>query len=173
MIRCVALSYRLPREPTRPRLAVWRRLKRLGAVLFHNAVWLLPEDGATREAFEWLLEEIEEQGGTGLVWQAMSLSEEQDQVLVTQFRAEADERYTALARSAEVLFQQVSSRHRPDRARLHQVRRQLAGFERAMRLERRRDYFRAPGRKTAQAALATLAEGLDQRLQSLTQQGAA
>src|SRR5437867_10455379 len=117
MIRWVALSYRLPREPTRTRLAVWRRLKRLGSVLFHNAIWLLPEDGATREAFEWLLEEIEEQGGTGLLWQAVSLSEDQDQVLISQFREEANARYAALATSAQMLLRQVASRAAPGRAR--------------------------------------------------------
>jgi hypothetical protein len=62
----VALSYRLPREPSRPRLAVWRRLKRLGAVVLHDSVWVLPADAKTREAFEWLAEEIEEQGGRQL-----------------------------------------------------------------------------------------------------------
>jgi len=102
-ISWVSLSYRLPREPSRPRLAVWRRLKRLGATLVHDAVWLLPSDAKTREAFEWLAEEIEEQGGTAFVWEATSLGAEQDQTIVAQFRAAADERYAAIAESAEGL----------------------------------------------------------------------
>ena len=102
-ISWVSLSYRLPREPSRPRLAVWRRLKRLGATLLHDAVWLLPSDAKTREAFEWLAEEIEEQGGTAFVWEATSLGAEQDQTIVAQFRAAADERYAAIAESAEAL----------------------------------------------------------------------
>jgi NAD(P)-dependent dehydrogenase (short-subunit alcohol dehydrogenase family) len=60
----VLLSSRLPREPSRLRLAVWRRLRRLGAVLLNDAIWVLPADAKTREAFEWLAEEIGEQGGT-------------------------------------------------------------------------------------------------------------
>ena len=44
-------------------------MKRLGAVLFHNAVWLLPEDGATREAFEWLLDEpVAYSSSRGIEW---------------------------------------------------------------------------------------------------------
>src|SRR5688572_16596457 len=93
----VALSYRLPREPSRHRLAAWRRLKRLGAALLHDAVWLLPSDAKTREAFEWLAEEIEEQGGTAFVWEASSVGARQDKAIVTLFRAAADERYAAIA----------------------------------------------------------------------------
>jgi hypothetical protein len=141
----VALSYRLPREPTRHRLAVWRRLKRLGATALHDAVWLLPADAETREAFEWLAEEIEEQGGTAFVWDARSLGAAQDRAIVAQFRIEADERYAAIAESAGALGRL--------RKGLDQARRQLAGLERALRLERRRDRFRAKGRRVAEEAV--------------------
>src|SRR5687767_4891841 len=86
----VLLSYRLPREPSRLRLAVWRRLKRLGATVLHDAVWLLPADARTREAFEWLAEEIEEQGGTAFLWEASSFGTTQDSAIVAEFRTEAD-----------------------------------------------------------------------------------
>jgi hypothetical protein len=82
----ILLSSRLPREPTRLRLAIWRRLKRLGAVLIHDAVWMLPADAKTREAFEWLAEEIEEQGGTAWVWEAAGLCPAQDREAVELFR---------------------------------------------------------------------------------------
>ncbi len=149
----VVLSYRLPREPSRHRLAVWRRLKRLGATVLHDAVWLLPADAKTREAFEWLAEEIEEQGGTSFVWEAMSFGSAQDHTIAAQFRAEADERYAAIAESAKALCRLATRRRLSGRARLDQARRQLAGLERAIRLESRRDHFRAPGRGGAQEAL--------------------
>jgi hypothetical protein len=148
----VALSYRLPREPSRPRLAVWRRLKRLGAVVLHDSVWVLPADAKTREAFEWLAEEIEEQGGTAFVWEATSAGSAQDATIVTRFRGQADERYAGIADSAEALRRLVSRRRLPP-GRLDQARRQLAGLERALRLEARRDHFRAPGRRGAEEAV--------------------
>ena len=149
----VLLSYRLPREPSRLRLAVWRRLKRLGATVLHDAVWLLPADARTREAFEWLAEEIEEQGGTAFIWEASSFGTAQDSAIVAEFRTEADERYAAIADSAAALSRLARRRRPPGRARLDQARRQLAGLERALRLESRRDHFRAPGRRRAEDAL--------------------
>src|SRR5215210_7782590 len=120
----MALSYRLPREPSRLRLAAWRRLKRLGAVLLHDAVWVLPADSRTHEASEWLAQEIEEQGGTALVWEARSLTRTQDEVTVKRFRDEADARYTAVADSVRQL-QRLAARRASPAARLQQIRRRL------------------------------------------------
>src|SRR6476646_1673099 len=102
-IAWILLSSRLPREPSRLRLAIWRRLKRLGAVLIHDAVWVLPADAKTREAFEWLADEIEEQGGTAWVWEAAGLSAEQDRRAVERFRAEAEARSAEIGASARAI----------------------------------------------------------------------
>ena len=161
-VRWVLLSSRLPREPTRLRLGVWRRLRRLGALLLHDAVWVLPEDARTREAFEWLAEEISEQGGTAFVWEALSLDEPQNRELVRRFRAEADTRYAALAHSARTVLR-TAARSRRGAARIdaRTALRHLKGLERALRLELRRDYFRAPGRGDAETAVATAIAGFE------------
>ncbi len=160
---CV-LSYRLPSEPSRLRLAVWRRLKRLGAVVLHDAVWLLPADPATREGLEWLAQEIEQQGGSAFTWEAQSLDGPQDQAIVDRFRADADARYAAIAESASELSR-VATRVRPVRqAQLQQIRRRLVGLERALRLERRRDYFGAPGRRDAERVVRGALAEADARL---------
>jgi hypothetical protein len=162
-IRWVLLSSRLPREPSRLRLGVWRRLRRLGALLLHDAVWVLPADAKTREAFEWLADEISEQGGTAFVWEALSLDEPQNRELVRRFRAEADARYAALAQSAGKIVQAVVRSRRRRRAGIdpRTALRQLKGLDRALRLERRRDYFRAPGRAHAETAVATAIASFD------------
>ena len=40
----VLLVYKIPREPTSSRAVIWRKLKRLGALLLHDAVWVLPAE---------------------------------------------------------------------------------------------------------------------------------
>jgi hypothetical protein len=66
----VLLSYRIPREPSTPRIAVWRQLRRLGALQIGDGVAALPLDKRTREHMEWLAAEIEEAGGEAVVWLA-------------------------------------------------------------------------------------------------------
>jgi hypothetical protein len=164
----ILLSSRLPREPSRLRLAVWRRLKRLGAVLLHDAVWVLPVEPRTREAFEWLAQEIEEQGGTVWVWEAVSLSPEQDHSVVEQFRREADARYHEIETTAQAIRDATLGGRRrgrrarpPEPAAVTHALRQLRGLERALRLERRRDYFRAQGRAAASALVSGAIAELD------------
>ncbi|HEV2458330.1 MAG TPA: Chromate resistance protein ChrB, partial [Ktedonobacterales bacterium] len=70
MHQWVLLVYKVPPEPSARRVYVWRKLKRLGAILLHDAVWVLPATPATREQFQWLATEIEELAGSALVWEA-------------------------------------------------------------------------------------------------------
>jgi hypothetical protein len=145
-------SYRLPREPTRLRLAVWRRLKRVGAVMLHDGLWVLPTDAKTREDFEWLAEEIEERGGSVMLWEARSLPRGQDSAVALRFRAEAQERYAGIAHAATKLGVKGKRRGAAGRS-AEKALQQLRGLERTLRLERRRDYFRAPGRQRAEETI--------------------
>ena len=64
----VQLAYRLPREPSTPRIAVWRRLRRLGAVQVVDGLVALPRDSRTQEQLEWLADEIVEANGDATIW---------------------------------------------------------------------------------------------------------
>ncbi len=89
----VLLDYKIPREPTASRAMVWRKLKRLGALLLHDAVWVLPATPWTREQFQWLAVEIGELGGEAHLWVAHLLLNGQAEALIQQFQAHVDETY--------------------------------------------------------------------------------
>src|SRR5260221_11209871 len=86
------LVYKVPPEPTARRVYVWRKLKRLGAVLLHDAVWVLPPTPYTREQLQWLSVEIVEMTGDALVWEAQLLTN-QDDALLQHFVEQADTAY--------------------------------------------------------------------------------
>ncbi len=89
----VLLVYKIPREPTASRAQVWRKLKRLGALLLHDAVWVLPATPWTREQFQWLAVEIGELGGEAHLWESRLLLNGQSEALVQQFHARVDVAY--------------------------------------------------------------------------------
>lgn len=64
----VLLAYRLPREPSTPRSTVWRKLKRLGVAQIGDGLVALPADARTREALEWIAEEVLEHDGEAMLW---------------------------------------------------------------------------------------------------------
>src|SRR5215213_12001994 len=45
--RWLLLIYTVPREPSANRVSIWRKLRRLGAILLHDAVWVLPRSPRT------------------------------------------------------------------------------------------------------------------------------
>ncbi len=93
VISWVILVYKIPREPTASRAHVWRKLKRLGALLMHDAVWVLPANPWTREQFQWLTVEITELGGEALLWESRLLLDGQQEALVRQFLTKVDAAY--------------------------------------------------------------------------------
>lgn len=97
----VLLVYKIPREPTSSRAMVWRKLKRLGALLLHDAVWVLPATTWTREQFQWLTVEIGELGGEAYLWESRLLLNGQAEGLVRQFQARAEAAYQEILDALE------------------------------------------------------------------------
>ena len=62
--RWVLLAYRLPREPSTPRITVWRKLERLGVARLGDGLVALPADARTREQMDWLAERSSRRAGS-------------------------------------------------------------------------------------------------------------
>jgi len=97
----VLLVYKIPREPTSSRAMVWRKLKRLGALLLHDAVWVLPATSWTREQFQWLAVEIGELGGEAYLWESHLFLNGQAEALVQQFQSRVDAAYQEILSELE------------------------------------------------------------------------
>ena len=156
--RWLILIYHLPREPSRYRVAVWRKLKSLGALYLQDGAAALPEDAVTREHLEWLQLRIREDGGEATLWEALPNTVAEGKDLVAAFRGAREEGYGKVIEGAERIRRKAELGG--SRASLLE---ELAWTEREFRAERRRDYFRSPLRtkaaETLRAARRTLVEG--------------
>jgi hypothetical protein len=66
----IVLSYSLPTNSrSSPRVALWRRLQRLGAVSPTGSIYVLPTQAECIEAFQWLAQEVRQAQGEALVMQ--------------------------------------------------------------------------------------------------------
>jgi hypothetical protein len=143
----VLLFYRLPRVPSTPRSAVWRKLKRLGVAQLGDGLVALPADARTREQLEWVAEEVTDHGGDAAVWLGRPLEPAARSALVSRMTAAVAAEYGAVrAEAAAARGADVVTRRRA-LVRLRRELRRIAG----------RDFFPPPQRDAARAAVEDLA----------------
>ncbi len=90
------LHYKLPVRPSARRVFVWRKLKRLGAILLNDAVWVLPDTPRTAEHLQWLSAEIKEMKGNAFLWRSNLVLGVQENDLVEQFNLQVQSQYKRL-----------------------------------------------------------------------------
>jgi ChrB-like protein len=141
------LAYRLPRDPSTPRIAVWRKLKRLGVAQLQDGLVALPLDNRNREQLEWLADEVREARGEATLWLAQLASATEERALAERMAAAVASDYRSVAAEA---------------AAARGNRRTLARLRRELRRIRLRDYFPPPERELAQRAVEQLASALEE-----------
>ncbi|MHB8375722.1 MAG: Chromate resistance protein ChrB [Dehalococcoidia bacterium] len=151
--RWVLLAYRIPREPSTPRISVWRKLRRLGAAQLLDGLVALPLDSRNREQMEWLADEVQDAGGEAQIWIAEPATAAQERALASGMARSIAEEYEALAAAAGAAADEEPAVRR----------RTLAKLRRDMRNIRARDYFPGPARQTARAALEQLSGSTEVR----------
>lgn len=147
------LCYRIPREPSTPRITIWRKLKRLGVAQLVDGLVALPADARTREQLEWIAEEILEAGGDAAIWLAQPASADQERELVERMAEARAEEYAAV--TAEAAGVEPGSR---------EARRTGERLRAELRRIGRRDYFPPPERDVAHAAVGALLDVEDEEV---------
>src|SRR3954470_5917065 len=89
----VLLAYRLPREPSGPRVTLWRKLRRLGAVQLVDGLVGLPASAQSREQLDCLADEIVDASGEAWTFTATPGSKAQQRALAARMTEAAAEEY--------------------------------------------------------------------------------
>ena len=146
----VLLAYRLPREPSTPRITLWRKLRRLGVVQIVDSLVGLPADSRTKEQLEWLADEVIEAGGEATVWVGRPGSLSDERHLAARMAEPIQAEYEQVIADAEAAASLPAGSRQRTAVRL---RRQLSRVE-------RRDFFPPPDRERARRAVEDLASAL-------------
>jgi hypothetical protein len=145
----VLLAYRLPRDPSSPRVGIWRKLRRLGALQLVDGLVALPHDERTREQLEWIADEILDAHGEVTLWVARPSSAAQSRQLAERLAAASAEEYADLIAAAD------DARLLPAGERERAQRRLRAEFRRVQH----RDYVPGQARTDASLAIEKLSSG--------------
>jgi hypothetical protein len=140
------LLHQLPARPAYARVKLWRRLQALGAVAVKNAVYALPAGPQAQEDFEWVLKEVGEGGGEGLIVEARLIDGLTDDAARALFSTAREADYRALAKEIRVTGKDASP---AQIARLRAEAGRIAAI----------DFFGANGREDVEGRLAALSAG--------------
>jgi hypothetical protein len=143
----VLLAYRLPRVPSTPRSAVWRKLKRLGVAWLGDGLVALPADPRTREQLEWVAEEVTDHGGEATLWLGRPLDSSVISAVVGRMTVTVAAEYDAVAAEAAAMRAADGAARRRAVARLRRELHRIQG----------RDFFTCPQQEAARRAVETLA----------------
>ena len=152
--------YRLPSKPSSARVAVWRDLRRLGALPLQQAVVALPRDRGFDERLDAIEARVEAEGGSSY---RFALGDERR--LEDEWNALRRQEYEEIVEECETKFEReiqfeiyrenlTASEAEEIEADLEKIR---AWFSRVSV----RDVFDAPGRDRAEAAIARCGQQLE------------
>ncbi len=139
----IVFSYSLPgKSGSGPRVSLWRRLRRLGAVSPAGGAQVLPAREECLEAFQWLAREIRQAKGEAVVMRVEQFEGLTDQQLIDQFHAAREEDYAEIEKSVTELNKTLSKRAKPEDRSI--ARETLEKLRRRYLEVRRVDYFNSP-----------------------------
>jgi hypothetical protein len=94
------LAYRMPREPSTPRITVWRKLTRLGVLKLGDGLVALPADTRSQERLEWIADEVTGAAGEATLWKSRLTSAAAERALAGRMAAAIAAEYRALISAA-------------------------------------------------------------------------
>lgn len=160
----LVFSYSLPSKgQSSPRVTLWRRLRRLGAILIKTGVYVLPAQEECIEGFQWLAQEVQQALGEALVIRVEQFEGLTDLQVIELFRAARQEDYAELEMQAEELEKSLNL---DSELESHTLREVIAKLRKRYSEILRIDFFDCPTGIQVATRLTRLEQALAGSLQS-------
>lgn len=151
------LVYKVPSEPSRVRVSVWRELKRLGALYLQQAACILPARHSTASGLSKVRERIRSLGGTSYFFEVPPMDEAQEAELIEGFKDLSGKEYAEIVEECEtkfikeIEFERFRANYTFEEA--EEIRQDFEKIQRWYEKVAARDWFGGPGRDEVEAWL--------------------
>jgi hypothetical protein len=130
------LLVRLPATHSVQRVAIWRKLRKSGAIQIHTSTYVLPDDPPRYETFQWLTQHIRDAGGDATLVRAREIEGFSNAKLIELFNAARAKEYASLREMLRTLTA-TASRTSKLGGKLDRIRKQFREIREA-------DFFDSP-----------------------------
>jgi hypothetical protein len=146
------------------RVAIWRKLRSLGALSLHQSVCVLPARPEVEREIRRLVDRVRAGGGAARMLRIRFDDGAEEAQLVAELRAARDDEYGEVLDRVPAFLSELRSERERDRATYEEVEESEADLDRFRawlgKIDRR-DYFGAPRRAEAHAAVERCARALE------------
>ena len=144
------LLIRLPATHSAERVAIWRKLKKSGAIQIQTSTYILPDDPPLYETFQLLTQHIRDTGGDATLVRVREIEGLSNEKLIEMFNAARVKEYALLRETLGPLMAKAGRTSNFD-GRLDRIRKQFREI-------RETDFFDSPKAKDVQMVLRKLEE---------------
>ncbi len=141
-------------KPAAARVAIWRQLKKLGAVYPQQSVCVFPDNASIARELRPVLEKIEDSGGEYHLLPLRKLNDEEEDKLVALFVDQAAKHYREIIENCEVNFTKEiefeTFRQNFTYEEAEEIRTEFEKIGNWFDRVRQRDWFGAPNRVEAE-----------------------
>ena len=158
------LVYKIPTQPSRLRLHIWRKLQAMGGLYVQNAACLLPSRPDLDENMQYIAAQIEEMGGSCYLFSASALLPGSVERLMEEFRAQADTQLQEIVKRLDSISSALDATASPDvlEQAEGELKRERVAYLRARRLA----FFGSTKESEVDARLDALKRSLDKLYRS-------
>ena len=146
------------------RVAIWRKLRSLGALYLQQSVCVLPARADVEREIRRLVDRVRAQGGEARVLRITFADGNEESQVVSELQAARDDEYGEVLDRVPGFLSELRSERARNRATYEEVEESEADLERfrawLAKIDRR-DYFEAPRRAEAHAAVERCARALE------------
>lgn len=144
------LLVRLPATHSAERVAIWRKLKKSGAIQIQTSTYILPDDPPRYETFQWLTQHIRDTGGDATLVRVKEIEGLSNERLIGLFNAARAKEYASLHEMLRPLMARSTRTSNSD-GKLDRIRKQFREI-------RETDFFDSPKAKDLGMILRKLEE---------------
>jgi len=95
------LLVRLPATHTAERVAIWRKLKKSGAIQIQTSTYVLPDHPTQYETFQWLTQHIRDAGGDATLVRVQEIEDMPKEKLIGLFNGARAEEYSGIKKALQ------------------------------------------------------------------------
>ena len=159
------LVYRLPSDSSRARVAVWRDLKRLGALYLQQAVCVLPDRPGVRQRIEKVRARLRQLGGTSTFLTLRDVEPETQAEFESGLRTQSAKEYAEIVEECETkFFKEIEFERGRENYTFEEAEEIRQDFEKLrswMAQVQARDWMGSDGRDVAEARIAECEQQLE------------